>query len=975
MLATIAALIAIPALAQTPDQYPLLKRLKPQSSMADDVRDFYVHRTGTDTKVRLAGYEARLRMEREGFLGGLKWRCVGPEVQSGRVIRILPNSQEPGSLYVAFATGGVFRTLDNGQTWNPVFEGQSSFGVGDMAISRKGTIWIGTGEHNSQRTSYQGTGVFKSTDRGATWQYMGLADTNHIGAIEINPKDENEVFVAALGHLYTANLERGVYRSRDGGKSWKKVLYVNDITGFVDMAMDPANPKTIYVSAWERERRAWDFRDAGPSTAVYKSTDGGDTWVKLSGGLPSGDIGRIGLAVAPSKPNIVYAFIDNFNSDPDTVYDDEYAPSGTLTAYRFLFMNEAQFSQLPKETLDRFVTRYMPTGTKGDELRQKVRDGQMTLVQIAEMMERRNANVFAMERVTHEIYRSEDYGKTWRRTHAYRFGVHGGYYFGEVRVNPRDPNDLWTLGTILLRSKDGGKSWTREAPGVHVDFHDLYIDPSNPKRLVVGCDGGPYASENDGISWRHWNNLPVGQTTTLAVDNKIPYNIYVGLQDNGTLVGPSTYVAGRSPVTNWKQIGGGDGSWIAVDPRDDGDLVYIASQFGAHSAINQKTNERWNAAPTRGQGGPPLRYNWISPLIISPHHPDIVYLGSQFVHRSFAKGRNYQVISPDLTKNRKQGDVPHSTIKVLDESPLKFGLIYAGTDDGRVQMTPDAGNTWIDISTPEPDKWVSRVLASKYDVDTVYVTQTGYRDDDYNPYVWKSTDRGKSWKSIAGDLPTEFINSIKEDPVKQGWLYVATGMGVFMSMDGGSHWEPVGGNLPRCAVHDIVIHPRDLDLVAATHGKSVWVISLKQIHTIDDAMLKTPIKVMDIPSMAAADWAMRRRQEWDASPGDPPTVSGWFWVNASGTATLRLKDKDGNVVKESKFEAVRGLQQWSLDLMLKPPGDKYSIDNKKRPRNTLEEILADPFASMRGEFVKPGTYTVEISVGALVGKAEFRLIG
>ncbi len=960
-------------LQQTPQ---LIKRLKVPYTMAEDIKKHFAPQIGMDTTDRLIGYEKRLKLESDSITQALNWRAVGPEVQGGRVIRILSNPKNPDEVYVAYATGGLWKTRDGGVTWKALFEKQSSFGIGDMAIGSDGkTIWVGTGEHNSQRTSYQGTGVFKSSDSGATWEHVGLEDINHTGAITVNPKNQNEVLVGGLGHLYSSNSERGTFRTTDGGNTWSHTLKINDVTGVIDMVLDPNDPKTVYASSWDRERRAWDFRDGGPGTAIYKSTNSGVTWQRLDGGLPSGDLGRIGLSVSESNPNVVYAFIDNWNADPDTIYDDEYAPSGTLTPWRFLQLKDDQFNQIPKEAVERFVTRHLPAGTKVDDIIQGVKDKKMTLEDVAQLMEKRNASVFAIERVTHQIWRSDDKGRTWRKTHAYRFGVHGGYYFGEVRVNPTNPEDVWTLGTLLLRSKDGGKTWKRTANGVHVDFHDLWFDPRDSKRMVVGCDGGAYFSGDGGETWRHWNNLPVGQTTTLAVDNKVPYNIYVGLQDNGTLVGPSTYNPGRSSLSSWKAIGGGDGSWIAVDPRDDGDLVYVASQWGSHQAVNQKTNERWGAAARAQQGQTPLRYQWISPLIISSHHPDILYLGSQFVHRSMNKGRNWTTISPDLTSNREVGDVPYSTIKVLDESPFKFGQLIAGTDDGFVKLTVDHGTTWTDITPPVKNKWVSRVLFSKFETNTIYVTQTGYREDDYRPYVWRSTDLGKNWTSIASNLPLEFVNSLKEDPREKSVLYLATGIGVYRSVDTGQSWEVLGGSFPRCAVHDIVIHPRDLEIVAATHGKSVWVFDLKQLDKLTPEIQAKSIHMFDLPTMAFTDtWTMRRSQNYDGEPPREPTVGSWLWLKSGGKGTIKIRDAAAKVMKEKAFDAVRGLQQWSIELVLTPATSKWAIDNKNRPRTTIEEILADPFGPARGKYLPAGEYSVEIAVGDATQTVKWKLL-
>ncbi len=931
----------------------------------EEIAKYFPYRTGANTAERLRGFAIRQQMEKNSYFSQLPWRNVGPEHQSGRVLAVRTPATRPDDLYVAFATGGLWRTKDWGISWESLFDQESSFGIGDFALSKDGqTIWVGTGEPNSQRTSYQGTGVFKSTDGGKSWQHMGLADTNHIGAVVMDPKNPNTVYVAALGHLYTANEERGVFKTTDGGKTWQHVLKINDLTGVVELKMDPRNPSVLYASAWERERRAWDFRDSGPGTAVYKTVDGGKTWAKLGNGLPSGDIGRIGLAVAPSKPDVVYAFVDNWNADPDAIYEDEYTPSGILTPRRFMLLDKDRFAAVDKAIMTGFLRNTLPQGTDAEKVIEDVKAGRMSMKDVGDAMRKRNPDIFTLERVTHEIYRSDDAGRTWKRTHAYKFGNHGGYYWGKIRVSPYDENDVATLGVGLLRSRDGGKTWSQTGFGLHADHHELFYDPNVKGRLVSGNDGGPYVSGDDGKTWRHLNNLPVGQTTTLALDMKTPYNIYVGLQDNGTIVGPSTSPIGRGSASPWKSIGGGDGSWVAVDPRDNGNVVYTASQFGAHMRFNQATGERAFVAPPDQPGQPENRFNWISPLIISSFHPDILYCGAQRVYRSFDQGRTWSPISPDITKNRPQGDVPHSTIKVLDESPLRFGLIYAGTDDGKVMMTPDGGFTWQDVSTPEKDKWVSRVVASKWDVNTVYATQSGYRDDEYKPYLWKSTDQGRTWTSIAGDLPEGFVNSVREDPVRKDILYCATGMGVWVTFNSGKNWEPLNAGMPHIAVHDIQIHPRELDLVAASHGRSVFILNLGPLHMLNDEIRGKDLHVWPAPDGAfSPSMPYRQRENWDASPDEGPEARGWFWTREAGEAKMVIKDKDGKTIKTVSFEAARGLQQWEFSMILTPAGDKSTIDAKNRKVTTAEEALTDPFAAVRAKYIPLGDYTIEMTVG------------
>ncbi|MBC8066250.1 MAG: glycosyl hydrolase, partial [Chlorobia bacterium] len=545
-----------------------------------------------------------------------------------------------------------------------------------------------------------------------------------------------------------------------------------------------------------------------------------------------------------------------------------------------------------------------------------------------------------------------------------RLGDHLGYYCGRVWVSPHDPNEVVTSGVLLLRSKDGGRTFTETADTAHSDHHAYWFDPSNPARQFNGNDGGMYATGNGGDNWRHWNNLAVGQFTTIAVDNKTPYNIYGGLQDNGTMKGPAT----RGFRSGWTSIGGGDGSAIAVDPRDGGDLVYIASQFGSHSALNQKTNERWSA---RAQGQR-LRYNWISPLIVSSHHPDIVYLGSQKVHRSMNSARGYTDISDDITRNVPNGDVPHSTIKDLSESPLQFGLLYAGCDDGSVKMTPDGGFQWIDISTPQPKKWVSRIVASKWDKPTVYCAQSGYREDDFSAYLWKSTDFGKTWKSIVGNLPAETINVIREDPARKDVLYVGTDLGVYVSFDGGTAWETLHGGLMTTPVHDLVVQPRENELVIASHARSVWVLPLALVHELTPELRSTDLKLWPLVEMRRSrTWGYNYAGgEWSSTDQNVPPLKITFWTKTAGPTTIRIKDAKGAIVKEMKVTALKGYNFADFSLLLTPGKPGTALITKPK---TGAEAVKDPYESERPKFLEAGDYTVEIEVGGKTTGGSWKL--
>lgn len=954
-------------LAQPPTQ------LKPPPSKLEEQRTFHARQyRGTPAEVRAQSWLAHQNLLRSSRFSQLRWRNVGPERQGGRVIAIESPTEAPRQLLIAYATGGLWRTEDDGITWTPLFHDQSAFGIGDIAVTPDGkTIWVGSGESNSQRTVYSGTGVFKSSDAGATWQHAGLPESHHIGRVLIHPKRPETVYVAAMGHLYSANPERGVFKTEDGGKTWHHALKIDERTGAIDLAMHPRNPDILLAAAWDNDRRAWNFKESGLGSGVYRSEDGGKTW-RLVEGLPHGEFaGRTGIAFAPSDPRVVYALVDWQGGDPDTFYKDENQPSGVLTPYRFLRLTEEEFGNLEASVLGRFVENYLPRGTEAGALQTEVKEKKKTLGDVRKLMEQRNPNVFAMDSTYVELWRSDDGGKTWRKPHRGGFEIDYGYYFGKLAVNPSNPNDVVALGLLAYRSRDGGKTFAPFATGNHVDHHALWFDPKNPKRMVNGNDGGPYLSEDDGRTWRHLNNLPVGQSTTVAVDNKRPYNIITGLQDNGTLMGPSSYRPGASDLSLWRSINGGDGSAIAVDPREDGNVIYSSSQFGSFNAWDQKANERWGLNPP-GRGN---RYNWIAPILISPHHPDIVYIGSQKLSRSLDKGRTWEDLSGDLTKNLPNGDVPYSTLKDISESPLKFGLIYVGADDGTVNVTRDHGATWKSISTPQPDKWVSRVVASRHDRGTVYVAQTGYREDDFKAYLWRSKNYGDTWDSITGNLPDEPINVIREDPEKKDWLYVGTDLGVYVSFDAGQTWEALMGGLPTQPVHDLVVQPRERDLVIATHGRSCWVLSLKPFDDIDDDVRKADVFLWSIDDMVRSNrWGYERRSAWSSEGDRKPTVSGRFWSRAGGAGRVAIKDKAGKVVKELVVEAVPGFNFFTVDLELTPP-KRNTIDPKKWDPKTLQEKLKDPYEAERPTYLPAGEYTIEVTVDGKAASKPWKLTG
>jgi photosystem II stability/assembly factor-like uncharacterized protein len=925
---------------------------------------------GMPASARDASYAKRLALEAESPFGGLNWRNVGPEVQSGRVLMIGAPEGKPNQLYVGFATGGLFRTEDEGQSWTSVWENQSSFGVGDFAVSKDGnTIWLGTGEANNQRTSYSGTGVFKSTDAGKSWQFMGLPESHHIARVIIDPKDENTVYVAAMGHLYSENPERGLYKTSDGGKTWNLILQKDEWTGCTDIQLNPKNSRIALAALYTRDRRAWNFLESGSGSGVHRTEDGGKTWQPVTS-LPSGiNSGRVGLAWARSNEKIVYAFVENPGKSTDWEDDDERVSNGKLTPRRFASLTAEIFVDIDPEILKAFWTAYGPKDSKIDEVVKDVKDNKLTMADVKVLIEKRNPNTFDPGQAMDELYKSIDGGKTFSRLR--KMGELGGYYYDRGFVNPTNENDVWLTGVPVVRSTDGGNTWKNGADNsVHVDFHAVYFDPRNKGTVWLGNDGGAYVSRNDGKNWTHIENLSVGQSTSVAVDNETPYNIYTGLQDNGTMEGPSTYIAGVSNPRLWTAIGGGDGSWVTVDPREDSGVVYTASQFGAHGARDKKNNTGWSARP-RITPGESVRANWVSPLVLSPFHSDIVYVGFNRLYRSFDKGRTYKPISPDLTKNKPNGDVPYSTIKDVSESPLRFGTIYCGADDGRVTMTSDGGNTWTDIPTPQPDKWVSRVVASKFDENTVYVSQSGYREDDWSAYLWKSTDKGKTWTSVVGNLPAETINVVREDPKNKDILYVGTDMGVYITFNGGTTWEPLQGGISHLPVHDMVIQERENDLIIATHARGCLVLNLNTVKSITPELRNEDLKILSLSDgLRGSSWGYERRPEYSTDMPKIPTAKVSYFAKSAGKLKIEIIDKTGKVALTKEIDSTKGFNNAEIGIRL--TDENFNVKKPAKPKDA-KEAVRDPFLMNRATYLPAGTYKFVLTLNGKRVEKDWKL--
>lgn len=863
--------------------------------------------TATAYEERLKAWEQHELMKKTSIFKNLKWRSAGPEFMGGRITDI---EVPPGNhfiFYVAVASGNVWKTENNGTTWIPIFESESSFTIGDIAVSSSNPeiIWVGTGESNSSRSSYAGTGVFKSEDGGKTWKNVGLNDSHHIGRIIIHPENPNIVYVAVIGHLYTENQERGLYKTVDGGKTWKKVLYINPKTGVIDVAMDPSNPEIIYAASWERIRKAWNFVGSGSGSGIWKSVDGGENWVRLTNGFLVGEhVGRIGIAVSPSNPNVVYAIVDNQAQRP--VEKKE----GELTIEELKKMKDDDFIKTDPKVVDRFLRRYsVPREYTGESVIRMVKKGELRVAQLVQYLMDANRALFEANVIGAEVYRSDDKGETWRKMNEKyidNFYYSYGYYFGNIRVSPDNENKIYILGVPLLTSDDGGKTFKNiGGRGVHVDHHALWIDPKNPDRLIIGNDGGINISYDRGKNWQKINNLPIGQFYTVTVDMEKPYNIYGGLQDNGVVYGPSNHIPEHGVPDPWKSLFGGDGAYVQVDPLDS-NIVYVESQFGNIARINKKDRSVKRIKPTGKLNEPPLRYNWQTPYLISSYNPFTLYYGANKLFKSLNRGDSWICISPDLTTNpQPQGNVPYGTITTISESPLKPGLIYVGTDDGNLWVTQNDGASWTKIGHGLPKKWISRVVASQYEEGTVFVSFTGYRDDDFEKYLYMSEDYGKTWKSIAGNLPSAPINVIREDPKSKEILYVGAEPGVYVSIDRGKKWFSLCNNLPTTPVHDIIVHPRDNELVIGTHGRSVYILKVDTIQKfVNEKIYEKDLHLFEVEP--ASIFLSRGFQKVEAPI--------YFYLKSPKTVGIEIFDKNGRSIKKKDFMGEEGINFFELSL-------------------------------------------------------------
>lgn len=879
------------------------------------------------------------------FLKQYPVRNIGPVVQGARITDLAVHSGNSKVYYIAYASGGVFKTENAGVTFEPVFDKQGALTIGDLTLapSNNEVLYVGTGEKNSSRSSYAGSGLYKSSNGGESWEHLGLDNIQHTSRILVHPQNQEVVWVAAMGGLYSNNAERGVYKSTDGGKSWQQTLYINDSTGIIDLEIDSQNPDILYAAAWERSRRAWDFKGSGVHSGIYKSTDGGESWQKLTNGFPEGEhIGRIGLSLAPSQPNTVYALLDNLQESKEKKETTEEE----LTFSSFISMQAEDLLKLEDKKLEGFLRKNnFPEKYTAERVKADVRAGKYSPADIAEYRGDANEALFETAVPGAEVYRSDDRGESWQKVNEYPLeGVYFtyGYYFGEIRTSPADPEKIYILGVPMLSSNDGGKTYYRvDTTGeVHVDHQTLWIDPQDDEHLMLGNDGGLYISYDGGANWRHINNAAVGQFYTVNVDMEEPYNVYGGMQDNGVYMGSSESVPNKTE--DWKQIMGGDGMFVAVDPRKN-KIVYTGYQFGNYYRLNLATDEMEYITPQHDIGKAKLRFNWRTPVILSAHNSDILYMGAQKLFRSLNRGESWEVISPDLTKNLPQGNVPFSTIASLSESPLKFGLLYAGTDDGNIQLSRDGGGSWEKVNNALPDMlWVSSLQASRHEEGRVYAALNGYRFDDFSTHIYRSDDYGKTWTDLQGNLPDEAVNILIEDPVNPELLYVGTDHGAYVSMNGGEHWSPIN-DLPNVAVYDMLVHPRENELVIGTHGRSVYLMDVAPLQKLGEQAQDSLQVFQPQPLRYSERWGERRYAYLEPTVPDSRLI---YYVPQPGEVAIKVLNEKGNVVYEGQDQAVEGFNRWSWNVQRNRSGEKGRRNKAVEP-----------------EFLKKGTYTIRFIMG------------
>ncbi len=848
-------------------------------------------------------------------VAGLEWREVGPTIMGGRIADIAVVESDPSTFYVGVGSGGLWKTTDHGTTFESVFDEQPMLSIGDVTVapSNPNVVWVGSGEPQNRQSSPWGMGVFRSTDAGRTWTHLGLEETHHIARIRIHPLDADVAYVAAVGRLWGSNPERGVYRTTDGGRTWELVLYIDEHTGAIDLAMDPADPKTLFAAMYQRQRKVWGFNGGGPGSGLYRTTDGGDTWTRLAGGLPQGDLGRIGIDIYRRDGNLVMAIVEADKRAPGQV-----DPVGGRA-----------------EDPDR------PTG----------------------------------------VYRSTDRGETWTQVSPTN---NRPMYYSQIRIDPNDPDRVYLGGRDLYRSSDGGNTFTPDAAlDVHPDHHALWINPANSDHLILGGDGGVAISWNRSDTWRQLRNLPLAQFYEIDVDNRDPYHVCGGLQDNGSWCVPSeTWSDHGIRPRDWYNVGMSDGYFTVIHP--DGETMLVEAEDGRLMRSNLNTGERLWIRPLGPagdeEGGPPeYRWNWNTPIEASPSDPNTIYFGGNTLFRSRDYGQTWEQISPDLTKNIDRGTleimgVPGSepmmsandgttsfgSLTAIEASPVDPMVVYAGTDDGNLQVTRDGGATWTNAAPNMPGApdqlYVTRIVASHAEAGTVWVAGDNHRDDDMDPYLYVSNDFGASWRAARDGIPDGWsLNALQQHPRAANLLFAGNEIGTWFSIDAGNSWHPLRRNMPPAPVDDIKIQARENDLVIGTHGRGIWIMEdITPLEELSEAVLASDVHLFSVQSAVA--YNLYRPQSF--TPGvfeaknPPPGARLRYWLGSdlpdgSASATVTILNGEGDVLRKLEGGTTRGLHEVVWDLRLEPVPATLGGGDFYRPAATAPRVL-------------PGTYAVRV---------------
>jgi photosystem II stability/assembly factor-like uncharacterized protein len=910
----------------------------------------------SDSQVIQSSLEKMEQMAQTSPFKNLVFKNIGPTVMSGRVVDVDINPADPTEMLVAYASGGLWYSTNNGTSFTPIMDNASTINLGDIAVDWDSrTIWAGTGENNSSRSSYAGIGILKSTDWGKTWNPPMLTDSHHIGRILIDPKDTDHVVVAVTGPLYSASDHRGIYTTKDGGANWEKTLFATNMAGFIDLAAAPEDFNVLYTASWEKDRKAWNFDGDGAASAIYKSTDAGESWTKITtatSGFPMGtNVGRIGLAVYDART--VYAIHDSQFRRAKEDAGTNKKEGQNLSKDDFKSMSKEDFLQLEDQRLNTFLKQNgFQEKYRAENVKNMVRAGDATPLDVAKYLENANTQLFDTPVKGAELYRSNDGGTTWNKTHDKQIdGVFYsyGYYFAQVRVDPSDVDHVYVMGVPIIKSDDAGKSWMSiSKENVHADHHALWINPNKRGHLINGNDGGLNISYDDGATWIKNNSPAVGQFYAINFDMEQPYHVYGGLQDNGVWVGAhdaredrSWHQKGQYP---WETIMGGDGMQIQIDSRNS-DLVYTGYQFGNYYRIDRNKEQQTYIQPKHELGESPYRFNWQTPILLSSHNQDILYLGGNKLHRSMNQGDDWTAISPDLTQGGKEGNVAYGTLSSISESPFQFGLIYTGSDDGLVQITKDSGASWNSIKGDWPaNLWVSRVVSSQHKKERVYVTLNGYRFDDFTTYVYKSDDYGQTWKSIGEALPTAPANVIIEHPKKGNILFVGTDNASYISTDTGATWELLNNGMPPVAVHDIKIQPVANDLLIGTHGRSIYTANLDALELLNDK----GFAFAKIDKTRASSRYGSKGFMWSERP--EPKIKLSFYTKMPGKVTIEVLNEKGKTIYENAITTDQGLNFYTYDGTV----GAYAL---KRFDKEHQPEKAD-----NGKYYLPkGTYSVKLS--------------